>query len=55
METTSKSQTLAQIGLETIRLFRKVKNIDKLPNDKLTGEWPKKLFAGESVVLSYGL
>lgn len=48
MEAVSNPQTLAQTGLETIRLFGKVKNIDKLPSLNLAEEWPKALFAGES-------
>lgn len=48
MEASLRTRTLADSGLETIRLFKKVKNIDTFPDDKATQDWPKGLFAAEA-------
>ena len=40
--------TLAQTGIATVRLFKRVRRIDKFPDNKTAEQWPKSLFAAEA-------
>ena len=44
----SKKLSLAATGLETMKLFKKVKAIDQGAGDARNEEWPKALFAAEA-------
>ena len=48
MAEATEPQTLNHTGLETIKLFKQIKAIDKLAGTAGHEEWPKAEFAGEA-------